>query len=65
MSLFGQEGDTRKFRRLRHDDYYESKTAVEAEKRQPRKFKRCKTCGDILDCSRTECNGYCHRCYFE
>lgn len=46
MSRIGQEGDTRPYRRLRRSDYYEAKSAVEAEKRE--EWPRCSVCGQEI-----------------
>jgi hypothetical protein len=58
--MIGQEGDTRKFKRLRSTDYYEAKAAVQAEKRQPHSLPLCKNCGQSL--TGQNFNGYCLLC---
>ena len=76
MGRIGQEGDTRPWRRLRRDDYYESKSAVEAEKKglsqltsvKIDRWPMCSVCGN-------ECRGVsfgqppkdvtCLRCWSE
>ena len=60
MSRVGQEGDSRKFSWLKDSDYYVAKAAVDAAKREPRSFPRCKTCGQTILGSNW--NGYCMRC---
>ena len=47
MSI-GQEGDTRPYGRLKRNDYYEAKKAVQHLKRQPTRWTRCKTCGQEI-----------------
>jgi hypothetical protein len=59
----GEEGDTRKFRRLRHTDYYDAKSAVEADKRRKPVIKPCVLCGELVTGLST--NGYCLRCTLE
>jgi len=59
----GQEGDTRKYRRLRKTDYYEAKAAVDADK--VTKFPPCKVCGRPLGGTRKNFNGFCLECYTE
>jgi ribosomal protein L34E len=59
----GQEGDTRKYRKLKKDDYYDTKTAVEADKRRKPYIQNCKTCGQPITGLNT--NGYCLRCALE
>ena len=58
--MIGQEGDTRKFRRLRSSDYYEAKAAVQAAKREPRSFPLCKNCRQPI--TGQNFDGYCLRC---
>ena len=59
--IVGQEGDTRKFRRLRSTDFYEAKNAVQAEKHEPHSFPRCKICGESI--TGKNWDGYCMRCF--
>jgi len=54
----GQEGDKRKFRRLKKSDYYEAKAAAEAE--EVTRWVKCKCCGD--DITGKDFGGYCFRC---
>jgi len=61
MSI-GQEGDTRKYRRLKSTDYYEAKAAVEAD---VVKYSYCRVCGRELGRVRKNFNGYCLECYTE
>jgi hypothetical protein len=53
MSI-GQEGDTRRYRKLRKDDYYATKSAFETPNqhtsRSPTEWPRCSVCGQ-------ECRG--------
>jgi hypothetical protein len=58
----GQEGDDRKYRRLRKSDYYEAKAAVEAE---VHKQEYCKVCGRPLEPERKNWGGYCFECFNE
>ena len=58
----GQEGDSRKYRRLRNTDYYEAKAAAEAE---IIKYAKCRVCGRELGRVRKNFNGYCLECYTE
>lgn len=62
MTRIGQEGDTRKYRRLRKSDYYEAKAAVEAEVVG---YAHCITCGRELGRVRKNWNGYCLECSTE
>ena len=55
----GEEGDTRKYRRLRKSDYYVAKSGVEAE--QVTKYPKCANCGRVI--TGTNFNGYCLYCY--
>lgn len=55
----GQEGDDRKFRRLKKTDYYEAKAAAEAD---VAKVQHCKTCGREIGETRKNWNGYCLQC---
>ena len=57
----GQEGDSRKFRRLKRTDYYEAKVA--AEQKEVTRWVKCATCGQ--DITGQNYNGYCFRCYNE
>lgn len=68
MSHIGQEGDTRKYRRLKKTDYYEAKSAIEAEKRQSKDWPVCRTCGQkILGATfgSPPDELYCLRCWAE
>ena len=58
--MIGEEGDTRKYKRLRRSDYYVVKPAVEAARREPKRFPKCKTCG--LPITGQNYNGYDLRC---
>jgi hypothetical protein len=57
----GQEGDTRKFRRLRSSDYYSAKAAVQGMRNDPKHFVKCKTCGQAITSQNYD--GYCIRCF--
>jgi hypothetical protein len=59
----GQEGDTRQYRRLKRSDYYVAKAAVEASKRDPKRFPKCKNCKEEI--TGLNFNGYCLRCHDE
>jgi Zn finger protein HypA/HybF involved in hydrogenase expression len=61
--MVGQEWDTRKYRHLRNTDFYELKVAVQAEKRQPTNFAKCKGCGQPI--TGQDFDGYCLRCHDE
>jgi len=58
----GQEGDTRKYRRLRKSDYYEAKAAADAE---VHKWVYCRICGRRLGAERRNWNGLCIDCHNE
>jgi hypothetical protein len=60
MSSIGQEGDSRKFKRLRSSDYYALKAGVDALKRDPKQFVSCKICGQAI--VGQNFGGYCLRC---
>jgi hypothetical protein len=60
MSSIGQEGDTRKFKRLRSSDFYEAKAAVAGLKNDPKRFAVCKTCGQKI--MGQNYDGYCLLC---
>jgi hypothetical protein len=62
LSSIGQEGDDRKYRKLRKSDYYESKAAFEAD---VAKVQYCKTCGREIGESRMNRGGYCFLCQNE
>lgn len=57
----GQEGDTRKFRRLRSSDYYNAKAAVQGMRFDPKRFVRCRICGESI--TGQNYDGYCTRCF--
>jgi len=58
----GQEGDDRKYKRLRKSDYYEAKAAAE----QPVVGDvPCKNCGRPLGTVRKNWSGYCFECFNE
>jgi hypothetical protein len=61
VPTIGQEGDTRKFRRLRSNDYYDAKAAVQGMKLDPKQFPKCKTCRQEI--TSHNYNGYCMRCF--
>ena len=56
----GLEGDTRKFKHLRSTDHYEVKAAVQAERQNPRSFKRCGVCGQPI--VGQDFGGFCLKC---
>ena len=58
----GQEGDDRKYRRLRKQDFYNAKAAVEAEVVGD---VPCKVCGRMLGVARKNWGGYCFECFNE
>ena len=65
MSI-GQEGDVRPYRKLRHTDYYASKAAVKAAKRDARAnpvYPKCITCGAPI--TGQNYNGRDFRCHNE
>lgn len=55
----GQEGDDRKYRPLRKDDYYAAKAAVEQSEEG---VVYCKNCGREISVSRKNWGGYCFQC---
>ena len=58
----GQEGDDRKYRRLKKSDYYEAKAAAEA---QVAEVQHCLVCGREIGETRKNWNGYCFECFNE
>ena len=63
LGRMGLDGDTRKFKRLRGDDYYSAKAAFDSLKRDPSKYPKCKVCGDRI--TGINWNGYDLRCFDE
>ena len=59
MTKIGQEGDTRKYRKLKKSDYYEAKAAAEATVVQ---YAHCRTCKRELGRIRKNWNGFCFEC---
>ena len=59
----GQEGDTRKYLKLRHSDHYQLKPAVQAEKKEPKRLPKCKCCKQPI--VGLNLNGYDLRCFTE
>lgn len=57
----GQEGDTRRFRKLKSTDYYEAKAAV--EQKLVTRWPKCATCGQ--DITGQNYGGYCFHCHNE
>lgn len=55
----GQEGDTRKFRRLKKTDYYEAKAAVDAG--EVTRWPTCECCGSSI-IGQVYDGKYCFRC---
>jgi len=58
----GQEGDDRKYRKLRKTDHYMAKAAVDAT---VTKWQYCKVCNRQLGKVRKNWNGFCLECYTE
>jgi translation initiation factor 2 beta subunit (eIF-2beta)/eIF-5 len=61
VPTIGQEGDTRRFRRLRSSDYYDAKAAVQGMRNDPKHFVKCKICGQAI--TNQNYGGYCMRCF--
>jgi hypothetical protein len=63
MGRFGQQGDTRPIKPLKSSDYYSLKAAVQAERREPKHFPKCRTCKNTI--TGANYNGLCHDCFNE